>query len=117
MTTAPFAKTSPASRPATVATRAPVVYRDSRWFAAARAIFISTLMVAPLSFGGVQPWAWAALALVAVLVMLCWAMGCVRQQGLMLAWTPLYVPTLLFLGLAVIQLSVRKFHCPAKPGI
>ncbi len=108
MTTAPLTKTSPASRPANVAARATVVYRDSRWFATARVILVSTLMLAPLSFGAVQPWAWAALGLVAVLVMLCWTIGCVRQQGLMLAWTPLYVPALLFLGLAVAQLSGGK---------
>jgi O-antigen ligase len=61
-----------------------------------------------LAFGAVQPWASAALALVAVLAMLCWAMGCVRQQGLVFAWTPLYLPVLLFLVLAVVQLAAGK---------
>lgn len=102
MTTSTLVKTSPAARRVSVA-RAIVEYRDSRWFGAARVTLISLLLLAPLAFGAVPPWAWAGLALLAMLAMLCWAAGCVRQQGMVLARTPLYVTALLFLGLAAAQ--------------
>ncbi len=108
MTSSPLVKTSRVSRSASVTARAIVEYRDSRWFTTARVILISSLVLAPLAFGAVQPWSWAVLALVAIMMMLCWAMGCVRQHGLVLAWTPLYVPALAFLGLAVAQLVSAK---------
>jgi len=36
--------------------------------------------------------------------MLCWAIGCIRQEGMVLAWTPLYLPPALFLVLGAAQL-------------
>src|SRR6266700_2051244 len=75
MTSSPLVKTSRVSRSASVTARAIVEYRDSRWFTTARVILISSLVLAPLAFGAVQPWSWAVLALVAIMMMLCWAMG------------------------------------------
>lgn len=80
------------------------MYRDSHWFAAARIVLISSLLLAPLAFGAVQPWGWGALAVLSVIAMLCWAIGCIRQEGLVLAWPPLYLPPVLLLVLAAAQL-------------
>jgi O-antigen ligase len=85
-----------------------VVYRDSLWFSAARIILLSSLLFAPLAFGAVRPWAWAALAGQVVVAGLCWALGCVQQQGIVLAWTPLYIPAVLFPALAAAQLASGK---------
>jgi O-antigen ligase len=76
----------------------------SRWFAAARACLVCLLLAAPLAFGAVTPWAWAAVIGLIVLALFCWAAGCVRVHTIAVAWTPLYVPALLFLVLAAGQL-------------
>ncbi len=87
---------SPTARPI-------IVYRDSSWFTAARIILVSSVLSAPLAFGAVQPWGWGALALLAVLAVVCWTIGCIQQEGLVLAWTPLYIPPALLLVLAAAQ--------------
>jgi O-antigen ligase len=105
MTSATVVKTPPVVRPVPIKARPIVVYRDSGWFAAARFILISSLLLAPLAFGAVQPWGWGVLAILSVFAMLCWAMGCLRQEGMVLAWTPLYLPPFLFLVLGIAQLA------------
>lgn len=105
MSSATLVKASPAVRPVSIKARPIVVYRDSGWFAAARFILISSLLLAPLAFGAVQPWGGGALALLSVLALLCWAMGCIRQEGMVLAWTPLYLPPALLLVLGAAQLA------------
>ena len=66
-------------------------------------LLLAALIAAPLAFGAVQPWAWAALAVTAVVLLLLWAIAAVRQVKLRVAWSPLYVPVALFLLLASIQ--------------
>ncbi len=75
-----------------------------RWFSAARVCLVGLLLAAPLAFGAVQPWASAALTGLVVLALFCWAVGCARMRSILVSWTPLYVPALLFLALAAVQL-------------
>jgi O-antigen ligase len=86
--------------------------RGSRGFSAARVCLVSLLLAAPLAFGAVQPWASAALIGLVVLAFFCWAAGCARLQSILVAWTPLYVPALLFLALAVVQLMSGRTADP-----
>jgi O-antigen ligase len=73
-------------------------------FPACRWLLISLLLLAPLAFGAVQPWARAALVSLVVLTLVYWAVACARHRQLVIAWTPLYVPALLFQLLAASQL-------------
>jgi len=43
-----------------------------------RAILLGMLMVVPLLFGAVQPWAWGSITLVATALLLVWAVGRVQ---------------------------------------
>ncbi len=70
-------------------------------------VLVSTLMAAPLAFGAVQAWAWACLAVVAVLLLVLWAAGSVQQRVLRIVWSPLYLPALLVLFLGAIQFYGR----------
>jgi O-antigen ligase len=85
-----------------------VNWSTSRWFRASRSILLFMLLAAPLAFGAVQPWASAAIVGLAVLALFCWALGCVRIHNIVLAQTRLYVPALLFLSLAFVQLLSRR---------
>lgn len=67
------------------------------------AALLATLFAAPLAFGAVQPWAWAALAMAAVLLLAWWAVASVRQGAVRIVWSPVYVPALAFLMLGSIQ--------------
>jgi O-antigen ligase len=73
-------------------------------FTAARMILLSLLLLAPLAFGAVEPWAQAALVVLAVAALVCWAVACFRRGDVIVAWTPLFVPPLLLLFLAACQL-------------
>jgi O-antigen ligase len=92
------------------------VYQDSggtgfhvepRAFLGARVLLIATLLAAPLAFGAVQTWAWAAISISALLMLLLWALGCVRQGVIRIVWSPLYVPAALFVLLGTAQLYGR----------
>ena len=67
-------------------------------------MLLATLMAAPLAFGAVQPWAWAAMSLAIVLLALAWAVGRARASSLTLLWSPLLIPLIATLGLALVQL-------------
>ena len=71
---------------------------------AARVLLIVTLMAAPLAFGAVQPWAWSTMIGIVGCVLLLWALGCVRRGGVAVVWSPLYIPALALLVMAVVQL-------------
>jgi len=77
---------------------------EPRAFLGARVLLIATLLGAPLAFGAVQTWAWAAISISALLLLLLWAIGCVRQGVIRIAWSPLYVPAALFVLLGTAQL-------------
>jgi len=76
-------------------------------FSIARILLMGTLLAAPLAFGAVESWAWAALAVVAALLLLLWAAGNVQQQRLKVFWQPLYFPAALFLLLGFVQYTAQ----------
>ncbi len=69
----------------------------SAWFRMARILLMGVLVASPLAFGSVQTWAWTSLAALSAFLLLLWAIGSVRQRGLVLFWSPLYLPVALFL--------------------
>jgi O-antigen ligase len=73
----------------------------------ARFLLIFTLMAAPLAFGAVQTWAWAGMAVMAALLLVCWALGCVREQVVKIHCSPLYIPAVLFLLLGISQFAAH----------
>ena len=79
--------------------------RAPKLFNMGRVLLMVTLMAAPLPYGSVQTWAWASLALLAVLMLLVWGIACVQQGAVRIPWSPLYLPGGFFLLWAVIQLT------------
>lgn len=73
-------------------------------FTIARVLLVLTLMAAPLAFGAVQIWAWASLAVIAAVLLILWAVGCVQQSTVNVHWSGLHVPAALFLLLGIGQL-------------
>ena len=67
-------------------------------------LLLVTLFAAPLAFGAVQPWAWATLAMVALLSFAWWAVASVRQGVVRIVWPPLYLAPLAMLALGAAQL-------------
>ena len=74
----------------------------------ARTLLFATLLAAPLAYGAVQGWAWASLAGLASVLLFLWGFGCVEQGALRIAWSPLYLPALLFLLLGTIQFFTHR---------
>lgn len=74
-------------------------------FGFVRASLVATLLAAPLAFGAVQEWAWGALAVLAFLLLLCWAIASVQHRSLTILWSPLYWPGALFFLLVTIQFA------------
>lgn len=71
----------------------------------ARAVLFMALVASPLAYGAVQTWAWVSLTILADLIFVLWAIGCVRGGGLTLFWPPLCLPAALFLLWGGVQLS------------
>lgn len=71
----------------------------------ARILLVFMLMAAPLAFGAVQTWAWASLALIAALLLILWAVGCLQRRTVTIYWSALYIPAALFLLLGIGQLA------------
>lgn len=71
----------------------------------ARFLLVLTLMAAPMAFGSVQVWAWAGLAVMAAVLLILWALGCLQQGAVRIQWSFLYVPAALFLLLGIEQLA------------
>jgi hypothetical protein len=101
------------SLPAAIATRRlspddPEAFQTPRaWtFVLVQSLFALALLGAPLAFGAAQTWYWALLDVVAVLMLVLWAVGSARQRRIELAWSPLFVPAGLFLALAVFQFLI-----------
>lgn len=69
----------------------------------ARVLLVATICGAPWAFGAVQPWAWGALLVLSLLVLIVWALGCAQVGVLKISWSPLYWPFLAFFILAVVQ--------------
>lgn len=73
-------------------------------FKAARILLMATLLAAPLPFGAVQAWAWTALTVVALSLIVLWAVGCVQQKAVKITWSPLYLPVGLFFLFGMVAL-------------
>jgi hypothetical protein len=80
---------------------------ESIVFDFSRVLLLSVLMVGPLLFGAVQPWAWGAITIAASSLLLLWGLGCVRTGSVMVTPSLLYVPILGVLVLAGVQLWFR----------
>jgi O-antigen ligase len=76
-------------------------------FTLARILLLTTLLAAPLAFGAVVPWAWAALGLAASLGLFLWALGSAQQGLVELIWSPLYIPLAMFFLLGMAQYAAR----------
>jgi O-antigen ligase len=76
---------------------------QSVWSKAAWAGLVAAALLAPLPFGAVQKWAWTALLVVALALLVVWAIGSANNHVMRLYWCPLYVPAALFLVLGAIQ--------------
>jgi O-antigen ligase len=70
----------------------------------ARVLLMVAIFGAPWAFGGVEPWAWAALMVLALLTLVLWALGCAQRGALKISRSPLYWPFLALLILAAVQL-------------
>jgi hypothetical protein len=82
---------------------------ETRWFSWLRIGVVTLLCGAPFAFGAVQTWAWSALAIVSLVLLVCWAIGCALQKRVVIQWVPLYIPALLLLLLGVIQFGGLSF--------
>jgi O-antigen ligase len=70
-----------------------------------RILLLGVLMVAPLCFGAVQPWAWAGMTIMACALLMLWASACVSTRSIVVTFSPLYFPLVLLLLLACVQLG------------
>lgn len=63
----------------------------ARWHHMSRFVVLATLLIAPLAFGAVQPWAWAGMCMMSGLALALWAIGCSISGSIRLHWSPLYI--------------------------
>ena len=78
---------------------------ESKWFSGVRIAVVAVLCAAPFAFGAVQTWAWSVLAVSALVLLVCWAIGCVLQKQIIIQWVPLYIPALLLFLLGIVQFA------------
>jgi len=85
----------------------------------ARILLVAIICAAPWAFGAVQSWAWGTLMVLSLLTLVVWAVGCVHQGVLKVAWSPLYWPFLAFLTIALIQLvaSLSVDHVATREAV
>ena len=69
---------------------------------------LAVLMAAPLAFGAVLPWAWAAMNIGILALALVWAGKHARRGRVTVVWSPLLLPALLVPALAVAQMQAGK---------
>lgn len=67
-------------------------------------LLLAVPMLAPLAFGAVLPWAWAAMTMLIVLACLVWALRCACSRRLTLVGSPLLLPLIVLSGIAGVQL-------------
>jgi O-antigen ligase len=65
---------------------------------------VIVLLAAPLAFGAVLPWAWAALLIASFGLLMFWIIASVRHGEVRVHVSPLYLPASLFLVLCLTQL-------------
>jgi O-antigen ligase len=71
------------------------------------------LFAAPLPYGAVYPWAWAALTLLTLIALILWMVGSIQEGRLRIGYSPLYAPIALMLALGGMQLG---FHLTLTPS-
>jgi len=80
---------------------------DSLPIRVARYLLVFTVMAAPMAFGAVETWAWVSLALIAALLLVLWAAGCVQRGEIAIRTSLLYIPAALLLLLGIVQLAAH----------
>ncbi len=83
------------------------LHLHSAFFRWSRILLVGLLFCAPLAFGSVEPWAWGPLAVLAEIVFLLWAAGCIANRLLVVAWSWLFVPGILLLGFVLVQIKAH----------
>src|SRR4051812_11397483 len=70
---------------------------------------VGLLMFGPLAFGGAEPWAIFTIETGAALLLLAWALAAsISPLGLNVRLSPAVKPMLLFLGVGIVQLLLRR---------
>jgi O-antigen ligase len=87
---------------------------NTSFFSAARFTLVGMLLLAPLAFGAVEPWAWGSMAIITAIALLLWATGIVREHLLVVAWSWIYAPGVLLFLFLLIQLRGRVSLDPAS---
>ena len=70
------------------------------------------LLWAPLPFGAVYTWAWASITILTSLISVLWMTGSIQSGKLRIAYTPIFLPIVIFLALGGAQLV---FHLTTTP--
>ncbi|HEV2175938.1 MAG TPA: O-antigen ligase family protein [Terriglobia bacterium] len=86
------------------------VRSDRKVITAGRMLLAASLLLAPLAFGAVEPWAWGALAAVAAILLWLWVGASAGQSILRVTWSPLYLPAAAFFFFALIQLPGQSIR-------
>ncbi len=86
------------------AQRHPYKNAPAGWSAGMRWALLAILIMAPLAFGAVQAWAWGSLEIAVLMILMFWAVDCVRQGKAILVWSHLYVPCFALVLMALFQL-------------
>jgi len=84
----------------------------SPWLTASGIALVVTLIMAPLAFGAVQPWAWASLCVLSGGALVLWAIGCAATRCIRLVVSPMYAVLLLALLLVAGQLVFGRTADP-----
>jgi O-antigen ligase len=85
-----------------------------RTISLARFSVMAMLFAAPIPFGAVYPWAWAALTVLTLLVVGLWAAGSVEQRVLRIDLPLMYAPVVLLLPVGLLQIAVHSSFTPIE---
>ncbi len=66
-------------------------------------LLFSALLLSPIPFGSVQPWAYGAMEILIFLALLAWLLGSVKKGELRIVHSSLYLPLFLFIVLVALQ--------------
>ncbi len=66
-------------------------------------LLFSALLLSPIPFGSVQPWAYGAMEILVFLALLVWLLGSVKKGELRIIHSSLYLPLFLFILLVALQ--------------
>ena len=66
------------------------------------------LLLGPLAFGGVEPWAIFSLEAGAVVLFIVWTASRLLSNELPISWSPLFAPMMVFAALVALQIATRN---------